>query len=201
VVDGRGELEHDSARIWRYLEKRRGVIDGVVISGGEPTVNPHIQTLIPDIASLGYRIKLDTNGLLPAMIERFAPDYLALDIKTSPERYGRLLGAPYDDVAGRLRRSVAIARAMGERAEVRITVAPGIVDAGAIDTLGDMLRGVTTVYLQPMNRRVPLLDPAVTAREPVTMQEIETFRERLAGKVGRCRIRNPAATSDELGVS
>ncbi|MDR2471836.1 MAG: anaerobic ribonucleoside-triphosphate reductase activating protein [Treponema sp.] len=80
-----------------HLEKRRKVLGGAVLSGGEPTLFPELGTFIGRIKSLGLRVKLDTNGTLPAVLrELFAseetrPDYVALDLKTAPDRYRDLL--------------------------------------------------------------------------------------------------------------
>ncbi|MBD3316664.1 MAG: anaerobic ribonucleoside-triphosphate reductase activating protein [Chitinivibrionales bacterium] len=189
VLESGGELGGASEGVWRFLEKRRSLIDGVVLSGGEPTINPHLEKFATEIASLGYRIKLDTNGLTPEMIERVAPDYLALDVKTDPARYSTHLGASCSDIEAKLRRSVAIARAMGDRAEVRITVAPGIVDRAAVLVLGDMLKGIKTVFLQPMSRRARLLDPAFGNVPAVPDAEIRHYRDLLGGSVGKCIIR------------
>ena len=67
-----------------FLEKRKGLIDGVVLSGGEPTLHACLAEAASFIRSLGYRVKLDTNGLLPDAVAAVKPDYLALDVKTAP---------------------------------------------------------------------------------------------------------------------
>ena len=85
--------------VFLHLEKRKNVLTGFVVSGGEPLVNPLTPYLVPYAKALGYRIKLDTNGTLPdelnALIEddTMRPDFIAMDIKTSPSRYGELLGS------------------------------------------------------------------------------------------------------------
>jgi len=85
--------------VFLHLEKRKNVLTGFVVSGGEPLVNPLTPYLVPYAKALGYRVKLDTNGTLPdelnALIEddTMRPDFIAMDIKTSPSRYGELLGS------------------------------------------------------------------------------------------------------------
>ena len=82
--------------LFSHLEKRCGVLTGLVISGGEPLVNKHTPTIIERAKTLGYKIKLDTNGTLPDELEsiikndKTRPDFIAMDIKTSPTRYGEL---------------------------------------------------------------------------------------------------------------
>lgn len=185
--DGLEAVDHEE--VLRFLRKRRGQIEGVVLSGGEPTLHRTIVDLVPLYRELGYRVKLDTNGLSPEVIERVAPDYLALDIKTSPRLYAERAGATCDDPVRRLTRAAAIARDMGERAEIRITVAPGFVDAGIIDEIGELIRGACRAVLQPMQQRVPLLDPAYNICTPVPAEEIEGFRRALSSFVGSCTTR------------
>jgi pyruvate formate lyase activating enzyme len=175
--------------IWEFLEKRKGMIEGVVLSGGEPTLHACILAAAPAMKRLGYRVKLDTNGLQPEVAAALAPDYLALDVKTSPRLYGPLLSSPYGDTRQRLCRSIDMVRALGDNAEVRITVAPGIVDREIIREVGGLIRGVNRVFLQPMMKKGPLLDPAIAEKEPVPAQEIALFRDILSEFVGQCTVR------------
>ncbi len=172
-----------------FLEKRKGLIDGIVLSGGEPTLHACLTEAADYIRSLGYRVKLDTNGLLPDAAAAARPDYLALDVKTTPRLYAELLGSPYEDTEQRLARSVDMARSMGEQAEVRITIAPGIVDREIIREIGEFVNGVQKAFLQPMQSRGKLLDPSIAERAPVGEEEIAAFRDILAEYVEKCSIR------------
>ena len=81
-----------------FLEKRKGLLDGVCITGGEPTLQPDLPHLLERIKALGYSVKLDTNGsnpaLLAALLEQGLVDYVAMDVKNSPARYGETVGIP-----------------------------------------------------------------------------------------------------------
>lgn len=81
-----------------FLEKRKGLLDGVCITGGEPTLQPDLPHLLAKIKALGYCVKLDTNGSNPAMLETLLEkglvDYVAMDVKNSRERYGKTVGIP-----------------------------------------------------------------------------------------------------------
>jgi pyruvate formate lyase activating enzyme len=96
VYDGAGTVDLEDALA--HIEKRRSVLGGVVLSGGEPTLYKGLNALIEHIKGLGLAVKLDTNGMAPAILKKlFArpetrPDYIALDLKLSPDRYGELLG-------------------------------------------------------------------------------------------------------------
>ena len=79
--------------LFAHLEKRQGILTGIVISGGEPLLNPYTKEIILKAKELEYKVKLDTNGTLPEKLaelledEKLRPDFVAMDIKTSPERY------------------------------------------------------------------------------------------------------------------
>lgn len=83
--------------LFTHLEQRKGLLTGLVISGGEPLINPYTPIIIRKAKELGYKIKLDTNGTLPDELQAFLenpelrPDFIAMDIKTSPERYASLI--------------------------------------------------------------------------------------------------------------
>ncbi len=89
IVLGRNELDFDS--VLTFLQKRKNVLEGVVLSGGEPTIHPHLIQIAEDVKALGYKIKLDTNATRPKVLENLLQrdllDYVALDFKASPQRY------------------------------------------------------------------------------------------------------------------
>ncbi|HUI91737.1 MAG TPA: anaerobic ribonucleoside-triphosphate reductase activating protein [Chitinivibrionales bacterium] len=189
IVNAPAEGIISSDDIWKQLEKRKGIVEGVVLSGGEPTLHACLKDLVPEIKGLGLRVKLDTNGMLPETIAALSPDYLALDVKTAPRLYRELLGSPYNDTEPRLSRSVEIARNMGDNAEIRITAAPGIVDRGTIREIGELVNGMKKVFLQPMMKKKPLLDPAFTEKERISQEEITVYRDILSEYVDGCVIR------------
>jgi pyruvate formate lyase activating enzyme len=189
VVNAQQSEEIDSSEIWSFLEKRQKTIDGVVFSGGEPTLHACCSSASAAMRDLGFRVKLDTNGLLPDMIGKIAPEYLALDVKTLPRHYKTYCASPYDDTAERLARSLAIVKSMGTNAEVRITCAPGFVTREVMSELVPLIAGVSRVFLQPLQNKVQLLDPEFAEKPLIPQEEIEQFREILAPHVGRCDIR------------
>jgi len=83
--------------LFAHLEKRQGILSGLVISGGEPLLNPYTPVIIKKARELGYKIKIDTNGTLPEKLRALTdnpllrPDFIAMDIKTSPARYASLI--------------------------------------------------------------------------------------------------------------
>jgi pyruvate formate lyase activating enzyme len=132
-----------------YLKKRRSVLGGVVLSGGEPTLLPSLPALVARIKEVGLLVKLDTNGMLPQALENMAsapetsPDYIALDLKVSPDRYAALLpDAPFggkDDPAERIKRSAALISASGIPHEYRSIALPNFFTEEDIDALAPLV--------------------------------------------------------------
>lgn len=136
--------------IKRHLEKRRGILDGVVISGGEALLSPHSPKIIAFAKSLGYKVKLDTNGTLPDILERIVsnedtrPDFIAMDIKTSPRKYRQLLNAQNindkRDYNAALKSSIEIISSYpAEKREFRTVLVPTLVKKEDIESMALML--------------------------------------------------------------
>ncbi|MDY0211599.1 MAG: anaerobic ribonucleoside-triphosphate reductase activating protein [Desulfuromonadaceae bacterium] len=127
--------------LFDLVAARRGFIDAVVISGGEPTLDGAMPQLVERLKSLDLRIKLDTNGLRPQVVEALLQknllDFVSLDLKTAPERYLEL-GAPADAAAA-LRTSVSILCAANIDIEFRTTCMPGYVETEDIHAVGALI--------------------------------------------------------------
>ena len=98
LLDGSAEIIMDEREFLSFLSKRKGLLDAVCISGGEPTLQPGLAALLEQIKAMGYLTKLDTNGsrpeVLKELVSRDLLDYVAMDIKNSPDLYGQTAGAP-----------------------------------------------------------------------------------------------------------
>jgi pyruvate formate lyase activating enzyme len=136
--------------ILEFLERRIGLLDGVVISGGEPTLQKGLSSLCEKIKQLGYPIKLDTNGSLPDVIERLINDglvdYIAMDIKTNPFDYDPLIAKncnPYHVLA-----SIKAIMESGLDYEFRTTCVKPIVDSHVIKKIAKIIKGATLYALQ-----------------------------------------------------
>ena len=149
------------------LKQRSTFIDGVVISGGEPTLDPDCIVLMREIKALGLQIKLDTNGLRPdrlaAMLDERLLDYVAIDLKTSPARYGEMHTTPVDLQA--LGQSIDRLMASGVDYEFRTTCVPGMVESADIDAIGAAIRGAKMWVLQQF----------VTEQEMITDLQVEPY--------------------------
>ena len=118
--------------ILAFLEKRKDVLDGLAVSGGEPCMQPDIEYFFQAVKALGYKIKLDTNGSFPEVVERLCAsallDYVAIDVKTAPDRYAPdLCGVA--DAGEKLKETVAVLTATSLPFEVRTTCVAPFVDA------------------------------------------------------------------------
>lgn len=123
----------------QILEKRKKFVDAVVITGGEPTMHKEIPKFLKKLKEKGFSVKLDTNGFFPEVLKECLAyvDYVALDVKTSLEKYGRL-GAK--DTADFLR-TVEILKNKNVEYEFRTTVVPGFVDKEDISEIGEIVKG------------------------------------------------------------
>lgn len=186
VKDGHELLQWEPIR--DYLKKRRGILDGAVISGGEPTLHSGLGYLCCELKNLGLKVKIDTNGLLPGKIEQNLPDYLALDVKTSFSKYN-CLKTPFSDTQDRLRQSLDIVRGMGEHAEVRITAVPGIVDESDVNELCKELAGVKNLFIQQFSNSSVLLDSTYAQNRPYEPEVLEKWREKFLEAGFNCQIR------------
>lgn len=132
------------------LQQRLGFIDGVVISGGEPTLAPTLSSTLSQIKQMGLAIKLDTNGLRPDVVARLMEqqllDYVALDVKTSPERYGELHHRPV--ALGELKKTVDLLLSGDVEYEFRTTCVPGLVEEKDIRNMAKLLDGGRRWILQ-----------------------------------------------------
>jgi len=125
-----------------FLKKRVGLLDGVCITGGEPTLQKDLPALIRQIKALGFLVKLDTNGsrpqVLKALVEEGLVDYVAMDIKNSPRRYGETVGLPSMELSG-VEESIRYLLEAHVDYEFRTTVADELHDEGAMEEMGAWL--------------------------------------------------------------
>ena len=139
------------SEVFDYLARRRGWLDGVVVTGGEPTLHAGLPAFLERVKALGYRVKLDTNGTNPEMLRQLiasgAVDFVAMDIKHFPdaEHYGAvtpLSQAMMDNVL----RSIGILRRGGTEYELRTTLLPGIHTPPVRETLRRMFADCRYVF-------------------------------------------------------
>ena len=142
--------EYTLEELFAFLKKRQGILDGVCISGGEPTLNPELPEFIKKIRDLGYLIKLDTNGTNPDMLEilmeNYLLDYVAMDIKSSLDKYEKCCGCSVNLSA--ILRSISILLEGRIPYEFRTTVVKELHTAAAMKNMGQLLKGADQLFLQ-----------------------------------------------------
>ena len=137
--------------ILAFLKKRSGLLDGICITGGEPLLQDDLEGFITECRSLGLLVKLDTNGFLTdrlrRILEKKLVNYIAMDIKASPENYGRLVGIRNFDVSPVLE-SVELIRSSGAEHEFRTTVVGDMHTDEDFERIGNWLAGEERYFLQ-----------------------------------------------------
>ena len=173
-----------------FLDTRRGFLDAVVISGGEPTLQPDLFDRIRDIRERGYLVKIDTTGTRPDVLEELVAqglvDFIAMDLKSVPERYCEFTPVP-SDIRKVLESSIALMRASGLQYEFRSTILPKHHDLDVLREMGSMIRGSRRWVLQ--NFRTPhVLVKEYMQCKSFNPLELEEFRRELLPLVGEIEI-------------
>ena len=158
-----------------FLQKRQGLLDGVCVTGGEPLLRPDLGDLLRRIKSLGFPVKLDTNGSHPEALRRLwedgLVDYVAMDIKNCPARYAETTGIPGLDLAP-IRESVIWLLTGKVDYEFRTTVVRELHDEDSFRAIGPWLKGARRYFLQGFVDRDTVLSPGL---HPCSREEMEGF--------------------------
>ena len=187
-----GSVLLNENEVYRFLQKRRGVLDGVVISGGEPTLQKDFFYLCKKIKQLGYPIKLDTNGSLPEVIERMIfeglVDFIAMDIKTDPLHYSPNIVRDYDP--GDILSSIRIIMESDILYEFRTTCVRPIVGESAIERIAETIKGARRYALQRFrNNRVLRPEFFKNTRVSFTEDGLTRLKTMAATWVKSCIVR------------
>ena len=161
---------------------------GVVLSGGEPTLEPELPRLLASLGQHGFAVKLDTNGTNPDALAAALPrvQYVAMDFKCRLERYAAFTG--FGDLAA-IARSVALLKEGRVAYEFRTTVVDGIHDADEIRAMGELARGAARFVLQPFLPRDDLPDPALRTVKRTHREQLEALAVILRDYVACVEIR------------
>jgi len=177
--------------VMQHVTENRGWIDGAVLSGGEPTLQPALEQLILLLKSAGLKIKLDTNGSRPELLEEFIGrglvDFVAMDVKAPlDQRYSAVAGCEVDTAA--IRRSVALLLLGGVPYEFRTTVCPRFLDRHDVLDLARDLSGACKLVLQPF-RPTDCLDRELESVAPYPLEELRQMAEAARQFVPNCMVR------------
>lgn len=172
-----------------FLKKRKGILDGVCITGGEPTLSPDLPELLQEIRTLGYPIKLDTNGTHPALLKTLTEQNLiqmtAVDIKACPDNYPALCGLVHPELDA-VKETVEFLKNGTLDYEFRTTVIRELHSEKDFIEIGQWLTGAKAYYLQAYRDSEEVLQPGFSS---YTRKELEHFREILKRTIPLVELR------------
>ena len=172
LLDMNAKAVMDDAELLRFLKSRQGLLDGAAFTGGEPLLRQDLPELFREVKALGFAVKLDTNGTHPerlaSLIRDGLVDYVAMDVKNSPERYAATVGRgragdSFEDSLNSIRRSIALLLEGRVPYEFRTTVVHELHDDGSFRGIGEMIRGAEQYFLQCYTDRDSVLIPGLSA--------------------------------------
>lgn len=171
-----------------FLKERKGFIDAVCITGGEPTLNKDIPKFIKKIKNLGYPVKLDTNGTNPNMlkdlIEKKLVDYTAMDIKAPLERYKEITNSEVE--INNIKESIEIIKKFKNH-EFRTTVSPDIKEEDIL-TIANLIKNAKAFYLQEFKAQ-KCLDKSYEKKQSLKKENLGIIRDKIKNFFDICEVR------------
>lgn len=189
VVRPESQPSIEKEEVMAFLRKRKGILTGVCITGGEPTIEDGLEELIEEIKDIGYLVKLDTNGYCPEVTERLTArrlvDYIAMDIKNSMEKYGETVGWKEIDTE-RIRESIHCIKNSNVDYEFRTTVVRELHDKEDIFAIGRQIEGAKAYFLQGYQESEGVIFPGFHS---YNKKEMERMAEEIRPFVSNVQIR------------
>lgn len=176
--------------VFSFLERRKGKLDAVTITGGEPTIQHDLIDFIKCVRKIGYLIKLDTNGSYPDVLEKLISgqlvDYIAMDIKGPLHKYKTVTKSKIDE--DKIRQSIEMIMKAGVPYEFRTTIPKKLLHEDDLLEMGKLLRNASRYILQQF---IPTrtLDKQFLKYEAYSREEMEYFKEKLKKDVPVVRLR------------
>jgi len=177
--------------ILSFLEKRKGLLEGLVISGGEPLMQKDIVPFAEKVKKLGYLIKIDTNGMYPEklkeLINKKLVDYISMDIKAPKKKYDELSGIKTD--IKKIEKSIDIIRNLAHDYEFKTTFAPSLLTKEDILSIAKWLEGSKKYYLQQFKGDVPLISSDLENIAPYSKDDLFDTLEKIKPYFKICEVR------------
>lgn len=175
---------------FEFLKKRQGKLEGVCITGGEPTIQPDIIDFIKKIKKMGFLVKLDSNGTRPDVLNKVIKeklvDFIAMDIKNSQKKYSQTVGLKAD--IERIKLSVKMIMNSGIDYEFRTTAVPGIHTEKDFDEIANWIKGAKAYYLQEF-RDIKIIDPRLKKGKGSKALDLDKIKRKISGNFGVMDIR------------
>jgi len=185
--------EESKKNFFAFLKKRKGKLEGVCITGGEPTIQPDLLEFIKKIKKLGFLVKLDSNGTRPDVLKKIIDvklvDFIAMDIKNQPKKYLKTSGVETRYAASmldRIKLSVDLIMQSKIPYEFRTTVVPGLHTEKDFEEIAKWIKGARAYYLQEY-RESKILDEKLkkkTKGKKIDLEKIQKKIEKNFGKMG-----------------
>jgi pyruvate formate lyase activating enzyme len=173
VTDPNSQPSISPEDVLTYLNKRRNILEGVCVTGGEPTIYPELPDFIKQIKALGFKVKLDTNGTNPSMLKYLVRekliDYVAMDIKNSPEKYAMSSGVATIDLQP-IKESVAYLLTEPVDYEFRTTVVKELHTEQDMSLIGQWLRGAKAYHIQAFRDSEDIIVPGYSSHSKETLE-------------------------------
>jgi pyruvate formate lyase activating enzyme len=182
-------------KILSFLLERKPFLDGICLSGGEPTLFSDVTIFLKKIKSKNFKIKLDTNGSKPEklreIIEQNLVDYIAMDIKNSLDidAYIKTIGSRKEQIIDTIKKSINLVMNSGIDYEFRTTVVPGFHDTENIVNIAREIEGAQKYILQKFIQSEEMLDPCLRDVQPYSEEKMNTILKKIEPYVQECRIR------------
>lgn len=187
----KGHPAIDEDDLFLFLKSRAGKLDAVVITGGEPTIQPDLPGFIAKIKNLGFKVKLDTNGTNSVFIKNLflknLVDYLAMDIKSPAKKYDIVTGVQPDLL--QIKNSIKIIKDSGVPYEFRSTIVPELITAEDIEGMGEMIAGADLWFLQQFKSDTELVNSSFQGFSPYDSKTMEKMKEAAERYVKKCELR------------
>lgn len=190
LVDETTKKEQDEKYLYKFLKTRHGKLDGVVITGGEPTLQKDLLEVMKKIKKMGFKVKLDSNGTNPQILEKAIKeklvDYIAMDIKSPLAKYSSIVARSVDTKA--IKKSIKIIMNSAVDYEFRTTLIKSLVPPEDIIKIGKEIKGAKKYYLQKF---IPtkILNPSFRKKVTYDDEELKNIQKKLSAYVKYCGIR------------
>lgn len=175
---------------FKFLKEKKGLLEGIVLCGGEPTINSDLPKFVKKIKKMGYAVKIDTNGSFPEMlrylIDKKLIDYVALDIKAPKEKYEKVAGGRAN--VKYIERSISFLKENKIDYEFRTTVIPTLLEKEDILKIAKWISGARKYYLQNF-RPEKTLDPKFEKIKPYTQEYLLEIQKAISPFFDICQIR------------
>ncbi len=177
--------------ILSFLDKRKGFLEALTISGGEPFLQKDLKEFCKKVKDLGYKIKIDTNGTFPdklkEMINEGLVDYVSMDIKAPKDKYSKLAGVNAD--LKKIEKSIEIIKNSGIDYEFKTTIVPNFLEEEDIIELSKWIKGSKKYYLQQFKNDIPVISSELEKFQPYSEEYLENILKKVKPYFSKCKLR------------